>query len=426
MLCWAFCLAIISFCGISFSGTAARAQDAVETPAFGQGGLFDTGVSASGGFADPAKALDVTASFSLAPQKSGSENAARFGAIFVTADISPGWHIYSVTQPPGGPIATTITVAPSEAKGHEIGGPFKSDVEPEKKTVAAFGATVVETHHGKLTWRAPLKIAAGTDPSTLEIKGSLRAQPCTENSCLPPKNYPFAARFSPGGSAVFSPDEIKAAAGSTIFSPGELKIAANEKLAATSIVVILLMSFAGGLILNIMPCVLPVVGLKLLSFVEQSGQSRVRAFMLNLWYSLGLMSVFMVLATLAVAVGLGWGMLFQYSGFTITLTAVVFVMALSFFDVWEIPIPGFAGRGKANEWSQREGAGGAFAKGILTTFLATPCSAPLLAPALAWTTFRSPLEVYMVFFFIGLGMAFPYLLIGAFPKLIRFLPKPGD
>jgi thiol:disulfide interchange protein DsbD len=406
------------------------AQGTGETPAFEQDGFFDAGPSVSGGFADPTEALDVTASFSLAPQKLGSENAARFGVISVTADISPGWHIYSITQPPGGPIATTVAIAPAGAKGYETGGPFTTNIVPERKTVAAFGKTVVETHHGKLTWRAPLKIAAGADPSTLEIRGTLRAQPCTENSCLPPKDYPFVARFSSGGLTnsldTWPQDNGKAAAGSTVFSPGEMKIAANEEIANTPIIVIVLMSFAGGFILNLMPCVLPVVGLKLLSFVEQSGQSRSRAFMLNFWYSLGLMSVFMVLATLAVGVGIGWGMLFQYSGFTITLTAVVFVMALSFFGVWEIPIPGFAGRGKAGELSQREGAGGAFAKGILTTFLATPCSAPLLAPALAWTTSRSPLEVYMVFFFVGLGMAFPYLLIGAFPKLIRFLPKPGD
>ena len=122
--------------------------------------------------------------------------------------------------------------------------------------------------------------------------------------------------------------------------------------------------FLGGLILNIMPCVLPVIGLKILSFLEQSGHDRRKAFMLNVWYSLGLLAVFLILATLAVSPQkLGWGQLFTMPGFTITLAAVVFVMGLSFLGIWELPIPGFAGRGKASELAAQEGATGAFAKG---------------------------------------------------------------
>ncbi len=109
-----------------------------------------------------------------------------------------------------------------------------------------------------------------------------------------------------------------------------------------------------------------------------------RALVLNVWYSAGLMAVFAVLATLAVTLELGWGQMFAKTGFNLTLAAVVFVMGLSFLGVWEVPIPGFAGRGKATELAAKEGALGAFVKGALTTVLATPCTAPLLAPALAW------------------------------------------
>ncbi|HEX5446048.1 MAG TPA: cytochrome c biogenesis protein CcdA, partial [Pirellulales bacterium] len=186
-----------------------------------------------------------------------------------------------------------------------------------------------------------------------------------------------------------------------------------------------------GLILNIMPCVLPVIGLKLLSFVEQSGHHRGQAFLLNVWYSLGIIAVFLVLATLPVAGRLwfnthfAWGQQFAYDPFNITLTAVVFVMALSFLGVWEIPIPGFVGGGKAGELAAKEGFAGAFTKGAITTVLATPCGGPLLAPALGYAVTEPPLITYAMFISIGLGMASPYLLIGAFPRLIRFLPKPG-
>lgn len=184
--------------------------------------------------------------------------------------------------------------------------------------------------------------------------------------------------------------------------------------------------FIGGLILNVMPCVLPVIGLKILSFVEQAGHNRRKAFMLNVWYSLGLLAVFFVLASLAVGPQrLGWGELFGKAWFTIALSAVVFVMSLSFMGVWEVPLPAFLGSGKASELASHEGAVGAFFKGALTTLLATPCSAPFLAPALVWATAQPPWLTYAVFLSTGLGMASPYLLIGAFPELLRFLPKPG-
>jgi thiol:disulfide interchange protein len=183
--------------------------------------------------------------------------------------------------------------------------------------------------------------------------------------------------------------------------------------------------FLGGLILNLMPCVLPVIGLKVLSFVEQSGKDRGHVFMLNLVYSLGIISVFAVLAALLTVFQLGWGEQSSYAGFNIPMTAIIFVMALSFLGVWEIPIPGFVGGSSATALARREGWTGTFTKGVLTTLLATPCSGPGLGTALAWCAGKPTPMVYAVFISMGLGMASPYLLIGAFPNLVRFLPKPG-
>jgi thiol:disulfide interchange protein len=193
----------------------------------------------------------------------------------------------------------------------------------------------------------------------------------------------------------------------------------------TNLATVILFGLLGGLILNLMPCVLPVIGLKILGFVEQGGQSRARTLVLNIWYSLGLLLVFMVLAAVAVNLHLKWGQQFQSSAFVIVMCGVVFVMALSFLGVWEIPIPGFVGSGKSAKLAAKEGAAGAFAKGVLTTVLATPCSGPYLGAVFSYALTQSPLVTYIVFASIGLGMASPYLLIGAFPALIRFLPKPG-
>ncbi len=188
---------------------------------------------------------------------------------------------------------------------------------------------------------------------------------------------------------------------------------------------VLAIAFFGGFILNFMPCVLPVIGLKVMSFVQQAGESRGRVMALNLWYVAGLLSVFMVLATLAVVFRQAWASQFNNTTFNIVLTAVVFAFALSFLGVWEIPVPGFSTGSKVGDLSQKEGPMGAFFKGILTTILATPCTGPALGGALTWAVNQPPLVTYTAFFAVGAGMAFPFIAIGAFPKLVGFLPKPG-
>ncbi len=169
----------------------------------------------------------------------------------------------------------------------------------------------------------------------------------------------------------------------------------------------------------------------MLAFVEHSGHDRRRVLWLNIWYSLGLISVFMVLATATVVFRLmlgkqfNWGQQFTSLSFNVGMASLVFVMALSFLGVWEIPIPGFVGGGKANELAAKEGAAGAFLKGVLTTILATPCSGPYLGVVFAFAVAQPPPITYLTFAFIGLGMASHYLLIGVFPALIHFLPKAG-
>jgi thiol:disulfide interchange protein len=108
------------------------------------------------------------------------------------------------------------------------------------------------------------------------------------------------------------------------------------------------------------------------------------------------------------------------------MVVVVFAFALSFLGVWEVPIPGFAQSSASDKLQQQEGPAGAFFKGIFTTLLATPCSGPFLGPVFGYTLAQPPLATYLIFASVGLGMASPYLLIGAFPSLVRWLPKPGE
>jgi len=205
----------------------------------------------------------------------------------------------------------------------------------------------------------------------------------------------------------------------------------SKDSASSSLLWMMCAAVLAGFILNFMPCVLPVIGLKLLSFLEQGGKNPRRVLMLNVWYSLGILSVFWVLAGITIVLRLwfgqsfGWGQQYSYDGFNIALISIVFVMALSFLGVWEIPIPGFAGSRNAQEMASKEGALGAFIKGTITTLLATPCSGPFLGTAVGFALVSAPEITFLIFTFMGLGMAAPYLLIGLRPQLMRFLPKPG-
>ena len=193
----------------------------------------------------------------------------------------------------------------------------------------------------------------------------------------------------------------------------------------------LLMGLAGGLLLNLMPCVLPVLGLKLMSFAQQSGRDRRDVFQMNLWYCAGVFAVFFALATASVAanIGLGkanlaWGEQFTSAGFNIAMIGIVFAFALSFLGIWELPIPGFIGE-KAGHVQSQEGPAGAFLKGVLSTVLATPCSGPFLGPVFGFTLSQSTAVTYAVFGAIATGMCLPYVLVGLVPGLVKFLPKPG-
>jgi thiol:disulfide interchange protein len=184
----------------------------------------------------------------------------------------------------------------------------------------------------------------------------------------------------------------------------------------------ILFGIIAGFILNFMPCVLPVVSIKVMSFVQHVDKSRRMVFLLGLTFSMGILTSFAVLASLASFFGYMWGGLFQHRIFLIIITGIVFALALSMFGVYTLNIPSPAGRAvkpRENMFAD------AYIKGLFATLLATPCSGPFLGGTLAWTLSRPPLVIFLVFMCIGLGMSLPYLLLTLNPRLLRFIPKPG-
>jgi len=192
----------------------------------------------------------------------------------------------------------------------------------------------------------------------------------------------------------------------------------------------LLYAFIGGLILNIMPCVLPVIALKILGFVSEARSEPRRVRALGLIYALGVLLSFLALAAIVIgakAAGhhAGWGMQFGSPIFIVCLTTLVMLVALNLFGVFEVTLGGRT-LSAAGELASRHGAPGAFFNGVLATALATPCTAPILATALGFAFLQNnPTVIVLIFLFVGLGLAAPYVLLSCNPALLKFLPKPG-
>lgn len=186
------------------------------------------------------------------------------------------------------------------------------------------------------------------------------------------------------------------------------------------------LAFLAGLILNCMPCVLPVVSLKLsglLALCGEEGPKERRRILRehNAFFALGIMVYFLVLSAVLGGFGLAWGQMFQSPSLAIVVAVVMFALSLSLFGVFHLPVVDL----RLPTGGRRHTRRGAFLAGALATLLATPCSGPFLGGVLAWTVLQ-PLPVIMtVFATIGLGMATPYALLAVRPRLVRFLPRPG-
>jgi thiol:disulfide interchange protein len=206
--------------------------------------------------------------------------------------------------------------------------------------------------------------------------------------------------------------------------PGELAFSPRYiDSGVSNILQAILFGVIAGFLLNFMPCVLPVVSLKVMNFVQHADKSRKELFFLGLLFSLGILTSFAALASLAAFFGYKWGGLFQHRLFLVIMTGIIFALALSMFGVFVLTPPAFAGRAsrdRSNFYAD------AYIKGLLATLLATPCSGPFLGATLAWTFSQPPAVVVAVFMCVGLGMALPYMILTINPGFLKYIPKPGE
>lgn len=332
--------------------------------------------------------------------------------ITATLSIAPAWHVNShqpsfdyliptelrLVLPDGWP-APAIRYPPGEMKQLAFSGEPISVYDDETRISARVLTPSV------ITTRAA------------RIGATLRYQACTDDRCLPPVTTSASLDLRLGAE---NPSAATATTG-----PGERSAAPAPR---GELWLMFFFGLLGGLILNVMPCVLPVLSLKVLGLAKSAGDERRHVVSGALATSAGIVFSFWALALFALALraagmAVGWGIQFQAPVFVAALTIVMVLFCLNLWGIFEITLPApLAGMAMAGPGSAMTGH---FATGLFTTLMATPCTAPFLGTALGFALAQSPATIVTMFSAIGLGMALPYLALAAFPGALRWLPRPG-
>jgi suppressor for copper-sensitivity B len=315
--------------------------------------------------------------------------------------VENGWHVNSNTPTFDYLIPTKLDLElPAGWPGEVLRYPGH-----EMKTFA-FADQPLAVYDGGFVILAEVKLPAGTARGPAEVRADLRYQACNDSQCLPPVTTSATVVLAVGSGG-----------GPGRGGPG------------TGLAAMLLLALAGGLILNAMPCVLPVLSLKVFGLVRSAGQGRTEVVRGALATAAGIVVSFLALALTAIAAraagaAVGWGIQFQRPGFVAFLAVVVVLFCLNLWGLFEIPLPQRLARlGGAGP---REGIAGHFTSGLFATLMATPCSAPFLGTAVGFALAQESPVILAIFAAVGVGMAFPYLLLAAAPGTARFLPRPGE
>ncbi len=262
-------------------------------------------------------------------------------------------------------------------------------------------------------------LRTNTTPQALTLR--VFFQGClTDGICYPPMSKDIAVSLPAGSGAMAT------TAATTAPSPAASRRAKADSDAPVGLLAALALAFFGGLILNLMPCVLPVLSFKALGLV-QSGEGPQAARKHAIWYTLGVLVSFAaiggaVLALRSAGAALGWGFQLQQPGVVAALALLMFAVGLSLSGLWQFGA-GFAGAGQS--LAQKSGIAGDFFTGVLAVVVASPCTAPFMGSALGFAFSASAAAAMAVFLALGLGLALPFLLIGFVPGLASHLPKPG-
>jgi len=379
------------------------------------------GLPGSGGLVHPAKELPEVV-LEVVPQFDQVAPGKQF-ALAVVLRVKSGWHLYANPNPGVG-LKTEILPKPHSAFNfgrviYPTGGEF------------SYAGSVDMVYDGTTICYVPLEVVFDATEKEFTIKLQVKGQLCQDQGICKLwqderqviiKVVREASAVEPIRPDLFADLDLSAGWRQTDqdTTPTDAKAKATNWLQAV------LLALAAGVLMNLMPCVLPIIPIIIMTLMKQcAGQGgqgdRARSIRIGLAFAAGIMIVFVGLAVLMGTFKLLWGQQFQGTTFKFVLLLIVYVLSLSMFGLFEISLPSSV----SNITVVRQGYLGALGMGMLATVLATPCGAPLLTPVLAWSLSKPLAVIVAVFLIIGAGMAFPYVLLTAMPKLLGRIPKAG-
>ena len=335
----------------------------------------------------------------------------------ITITIPGQWHVNANK-------VTDEFLKPSSIVAKAAGIEFAEAIWPEpiKEYNEALELEIL-TFRGTFTVDIPVKGVSGADYDSLGTEVTFHYQACDNSICLAPASKTIRLDEKTAGISGDNNTKKNDTEIGGVESPSPI---ADNRAGTT---LLLLFAFLGGIILNLMPCVLPVLSLKLFSLIKQAGESRGRLLALGGATTAGILCSFWVLAAVVAAVkagggSAGWGMQFQSAGFIAFMVVILTAFAMSFFGAFEIWLP-WGATTKMDAAGHKAGFAGAFFTGALLVLLSTPCSAPFLGTAMGFAFTASTPVLFLFFTVAGLGLALPYLLVSAFPSVLKVFPKPG-
>ena len=325
------------------------------------------------------------------------------------------------------PTRVTVTEAPGELRLDTPRYPRAHAVK------VAFAQGELMSFDGRAIVYLPMTLDAEPGSGEIQVKLQVQFQACDDRICLFPQRVPIAVTLpvlDRGEKPVLVNPELFAG-----YQPGAGPVSTGRidfglfgwyfSLSTGSwwgFVAMLLVAAIGGFLLNFTPCVLPLVPIKIIS-LSNASQNQSRCLALGLTMFMGVLGFWLLLggAIAMVAEFTATNQLFQYPLFTISIGIIIAVMAMGMCGLFSVRLPDFIYRINPNQ----ESLHGSFLLGILTAILSTPCTAPFMGAAAAWAATRHPLTTLATFAFIGFGMALPYLVLSASPRLVGKMPRTG-
>ncbi len=350
------------------------------------------------------------------------------GTATVTVAVTVHDGLHAQSHEPGNPDYIPLVVTLSPAAGATVGTPKY----PAGEDVNYPQLGMLNVYVGRVTVDVPVTVAADAPAGALHLSGKVSLQACNERACFQPESIPFAVDLTV---AAAGPATAPATQPAVAPPPPPAKPSAAlggggggtgdwfaRHLKTGGLPFALAGAFVVGILFNAVPCVLPVIPLKVMGFYEVSRHDRGRCLTLGAVFGAGIVAVFAVLGLLIVVLHwIDWGRLFQQTWFIAAITAVLVAMAAGTFGVFDFALPA----GVYAYSPRHDNVSGNFLFGMLTAVLSTPCTFGLLTALLTFALTLPAVGGLAVFVLLGVGMAAPYVVLSAFPELARRFPRTG-